>query len=253
MVNYSNKKAVITGGTTGIGLGVARALVERGAEVLVTGRSEASLEAARRELGARAHVVRADSGSMSDLELLGGEVERRLGVVDLVHLNVGYCKIEPFVEVTEASYDLTFATNTKAVFFGVKWLAPLVRDGGAFVFTTSVADELGYPGMSTYSGSKEAIRGFARVFAAELLPRKIRVNAVSPGFVRTPTMGIHGASAEEILAFQREGDALTPMGRNGTVEEIAAAVLFLGFEATFTTGQELVVDGGMTRIVRPHS
>ena len=114
-----------------------------------------------------------------------------------------------------------------------------------------IADAVGHPAMSVCSGTKAAILAFARVFAAELLPRNIRVNAVSPGFVKTPTMGIYGASPEEVAAFQREGDALTPMKRIATVDEVARAVLFLGFEATFTTGTELVLDGGLTTLVAP--
>src|SRR5690606_25875380 len=141
--------------------------------------------------------------------------------------------------------------NTRGLFFAVQRLAPLVREGGAFVFTTSVADAVGSPGMSVYSGAKAAVLAFARAFAAELLPRRIRVNCVSPGFVKTPTMGVYGAKPEEIEAFAREGDAVTPMKRIASVEEIARAVLFLGFEATFTTGAELVVDGGLTTVVAP--
>lgn len=253
MSKYSNRRAVVTGGTSGIGLGTVKALLAEGAEVLLTGRSEQTNKAVGRELGSRAHVVRSDSASMADIDALGGAVERTLGTVDLVFLNAGYCKIEPFAEVDEAVYDHTFAVNTKAIYFTVKRLAPLVRDGGAFVFTTSVADTVGAPGMSVYSGTKAAIVGFARVFAAELLPRRIRVNAVSPGFIKTPTMGIHGATPEEVAAFEREGDIETPMKRIGTPDEVARAVLFLGFEATFTTGAELVLDGGLTALSLPHS
>lgn len=250
-MKYANKSAVISGGSTGIGFGVAKALVGHGARVLITGRDERALEAARRELGERAQARRSDAGRLGDIEALALEVERSFGMVDLVLLNAGYCKVEPFSEVSEATYDQTFAVNTKGVFFAAQRLAPLVADGGAFVFTTSVADAVGYPGMSVYSGSKAAILAFARVLAAELLPRNIRVNALSPGFVDTPTMGLYGASPEERAAFRREGDALTPMKRMATLEEAARAALFLAFEATFTTGSELLIDGGLTTLVAP--
>ena len=137
--------------------------------------------------------------------------------------------------------------NTKGAYFTVQRLAPLVREGGSFVFITSVADESGAPSLSIYSGSKAALRSFARVLAAELAPRRIRVNAVSPGFIKTPTM-VYGASEEEVAAFEKEGAQITPMKRIGSADEVARAALFLGFEATFTTGAELPVDGGLNQL-----
>lgn len=248
---HSGKKAVVTGGTTGMGLAIVKALLDEGAEVLLTGRNEKNLEAARRELGPRAHVVRSDTASLTDIAALSERVRGELGWIDALFINAGFSKLTPFEQVTEAEYDLTFATNTRGPYFTVQRLAPLVRDGGSLVFTTSVADEVGYPGMSAYSGSKAALRSFAQVFAAELLPRRIRVNAVSPGFIKTPTMGVHGASAEELAAFEREGHLVTPMKRIGTAEEVARAAMFLAFDATFSTGVELQVDGGLTRISLP--
>jgi NAD(P)-dependent dehydrogenase (short-subunit alcohol dehydrogenase family) len=167
-----------------------------------------------------------------------------------VLVNAGYSKLEPFDRVTEASYDRQFAVNAKGAFFTVQRLGPLVRDGGAFVFTTSVANKTGNPGMSVYSGAKAALWSFAQTFAAELLPRGIRVNAVSPGFIKTPTMGVD-ASDEERATFEQAGNALTPMGRNGSPEEVARAALFLAFDATFTTGVELPVDGGIAQGLAP--
>jgi NAD(P)-dependent dehydrogenase (short-subunit alcohol dehydrogenase family) len=162
----------------------------------------------------------------------------------------GPSKLEPFERVTEATYDRQFGVNAKGAYFTVQRLAPLVRYGGAIVFTTSVANEMGAPGMSVYSGAKAALQSFTRSFAAELLPQGIRVNAVSPGFIRTPTMGVE-ASDEERAAFAEEGDRLTPMGRNGSPEEVARAALFLAFDATFTTGIELPVDGGIAQGLTP--
>ncbi|MBZ4399833.1 SDR family oxidoreductase [Myxococcus sp. MISCRS1] len=247
MGRYSGKKVVVTGGTAGIGLAAVKALLAEGAEVLLTGRGEQGLEAARKELGPRAHVVRSDTASLRDIDALATHVKQTLGAVDFVLVNAGFAKLVPFEQVTEAVYDETFGINTKGAFFTAQRLAPLVRDGGAFVFTTSVADETGAPGMSVYSGSKAAVRSFVRVLGAELVARGIRVNAVSPGFTRTPTLGVTGATPQEVEAFEQEGLHLTPMKRIADAEEVARAALFLGLEATFTTGAELPVDGGLSQ------
>lgn len=251
MSKLTGKKAVITGGTAGIGLGLAKALLEQGAEVLVTGSSQESVDTARRALGERAHVLRSDTAQLDAISALASEVEARLGKLHAVFVNAGWCRIAPFVEVSESEYERTFAINTKGAFFTVQRLAPLMRDGGAFVFTTSVADEVGYPGMSVYSGAKAAVRSFAQVFAAELAPRAIRCNAISPGFVDTPSMGIPEASHDEARAFAQEGRQLTPLKRIATIDEVARAALFLAFDATFITGVELVIDGGLTKLIAP--
>ncbi|GAO04025.1 SDR family oxidoreductase [Anaeromyxobacter sp. PSR-1] len=248
MERFNGRKAVVTGGTAGIGLAIARALLEDGAEVLVTGSTEQGLQAARRELGPRARVVRSDTSKLADIAALGALVERELGRIHAAFVNAGFSKLTPFDRVTEEEYDRTFAVNTKGAYFTAQRLAPLVHDGGAFVFTTSVADELGVPSLSAYSGAKAAVRSFVRTFATELLPRGIRVNAVSPGFTATPTLGVTGASKEEVAAFEKEGNELTPMGRIGSPGEVARAALFLAFDATFTTGAELPVDGGLSQL-----
>lgn len=244
---YAGKQAVVVGGTTGMGLAMVRLLLDGGAEVLLSGRNEQNLEAAQREFGPRAHVVRSDATSMADIDALVALVGEKLGRADAVFINVGIAELAPFDQVTEASYDRQFAVNTKGAFFTVQRLAPRVRDGGAFVFTT-VTDGTGTPTMSVYSGTKAALRSFAKVFAAELLPRGIRVNTVAPGFIDTPTMGIAGASAEERAELMKMGDAITPMKRHGTPAEVARAALFLAFDATFTTGAELPVDGGIAQV-----
>jgi NAD(P)-dependent dehydrogenase (short-subunit alcohol dehydrogenase family) len=185
---------------------------------------ETNRTSTRRALGPRAHVVRSDTASLADIDALGALVEEQLGQVDFVFINAGISELEPFDQVTEASYDRQFNINTKGAFFTVQRLAPLVREGGSFVFTT-VADGTGTPGMSVYSGSKAALRSFAQVFAAELLPRGIRVNAVGPGFIKTPTMGVAGISEDDRAAFEKLGNEVTPMKRNGTVDEVARAAV----------------------------
>ncbi|MFE2757498.1 SDR family oxidoreductase [Actinosynnema sp. NPDC059335] len=245
MSRFAGKKAVISGGTHGMGLAVAKALLAGGAEVLITGREGKNLEAAREELGERAHVVACDVTDVAQLRAVGDVVKEKLGQVDFVHVNAGYAKLEPLEAVTEEVFDRTFGVNTKGAFFTTQVLAPLVKDGGAIVFTTSIANNGGTAGMSVYAGAKAAVRSFVQVFAAELVGRGIRVNAVSPGFIDTPSMGVD-ASAQERQEFSELGDQITPMKRHGSPEEVAAAVLYLGFDATFTTGHELVADGGLS-------
>jgi len=251
MTRYAGKRAVITGGTMGMGLAIAEHLRDGGAEVLVTGTNERNLASARERLGGRGHVVRSDTSVLSDLRCLARQVEQTLGSIDALFINAGVAALMPFEHVTEADYDRTFAINTRGAFFAVQLLAPRIRDGGAIVFTTSIANETGYPGMSVYAGSKAALRAFAQGFAAELLPRNIRVNALSPGFIKTSTMGIAGASAAELRTFESEGRAVTPMKRIGTVDEVAQAALFLAFDATFSNGIELLIDGGLSTLTVP--
>jgi NAD(P)-dependent dehydrogenase (short-subunit alcohol dehydrogenase family) len=228
---YAGRTAVILGGTHGMGEATAALLRAEGAYVLVTGR--------------RAGDVHVDLTRLADLDALAAAVRARLGRVDLLHVNAGYAQLEPYDAVTEASYDRTFAVNAKGAFFAVQRLAPLVRDGGAIVFTSSVADQGGTADMVVYGAAKAAARSLAAGFAAALVPRGIRVNAVSPGFIDTPSYGIEGIGDADRAAFHAVGDAITPMGRHGTADEVARAVAFLAFEATFTTGARLPVDGGL--------
>lgn len=245
MTDYTGKKAVITGGTHGMGLAIAKALLRQGAEVLVTGRNPKNIEAAEAELGPHAHVVRSDAGSLADIDLLGKTVEEKLGSINHLFINAGTAIIEPFALVTEATFDQQFHVNTKGAFFAAQRLAPLVEDGGSIVFTSSVADAGGTPGMAVYSGSKAALFSFTQVIASELLPRNIRVNAVSPGFIDTPSMGVPGLTDEEKAGFSALGDQITPMKRHGGADEVARAALYLAVDATFTTGTKLPVDGGL--------
>ncbi|SDF64920.1 NAD(P)-dependent dehydrogenase, short-chain alcohol dehydrogenase family [Lentzea fradiae] len=238
-MRYRGKKAVVTGGTHGMGRATVEALLAEGVEVLLTGRTTEKA----RDLDA--HAVAFDAADLDDVVRLKGEVASKLGEVDLVFINVGFATLTPFDQATAAEYDRTFDVNTKGAFFTAQHLAPLVREGGSIVFTTSVATVLGSPGMSVYAGAKAAVRAFARGFAAELAARDVRVNVVSPGFIDTPSMGVTGVPREVLEEFKEEGDRITPLRRHGTMDEVAKAVLFLAFEATFTTGAELAVDGGL--------
>jgi NAD(P)-dependent dehydrogenase (short-subunit alcohol dehydrogenase family) len=238
------KRAVVTGGTIGMGLAIVRALTDRGAEVLFTGRSERRLADAHTALNTPlAHPVRSDVTDMADLAALAEQASAILGGIDYLFVNQGIAEFQTLDEVTEESWDRIFDVNTKGSFFTVQRLSPLIVEGGSIVFTTVSNDEI-FPGLSAYSGAKEAVAAFTKVLAAELLPRRIRVNAVAPGFILTPTMGVAELTADQRAEFIEQGNAATPMGRGGTVEEIAAAALYLAVDATFTTGVELPVDGG---------
>lgn len=248
MARFDGKTAVITGGTSGIGLVTARQLVEAGARVLVTGRTPAAIEAARKELGDRAVVVASDTSSISDLEALARTARTELGAIDLLFVNAGIARFGAFDVVTESAYDEIQNINTRGAFFAVQKLAPVIRDGGSVVLNTSVVDELGMPTTAVYAASKAALRSFARTLAAELLPRGIRVNAVSPGPIATGIVGKLGLPKETVSAIEEQLRTSNPMKRFGRSEEVARAVLFLGFDATFTTGAELPVDGGVTQL-----
>ncbi|MET9626650.1 SDR family oxidoreductase [Lentzea sp. NPDC006480] len=238
-MKYLGKRAVVTGGTHGMGRAVVDKLVDGGAEVLLTGRTVEKAE------GVKAHAIASDAANLHDIATLKAEVAQRLRDIDLLFINVGFSTLTPFDTTSEADYDRTFDVNTKGAFFTAQHLAPLIKPGGSIVFTTSVAVNLGSPGLSVYAGAKAAVRAFSRGLAAELAPENIRVNVVSPGFVDTPSMGVTGVPQEVLRQFKEQGDRATPLKRHGTMNEVADAVLFLAFDATFTTGSELAVDGGL--------
>ncbi|MBB5977289.1 NAD(P)-dependent dehydrogenase (short-subunit alcohol dehydrogenase family) [Kribbella solani] len=180
---------------------------------------------------------------MTDLATLAKQASDTLSGIDYLFVTQGIAEFQTLEEVTEESWDRIFSVNTKGSFFTVQQLAPLIAEGGSIVFTTVSNDEI-FPGLSACSGAKEAVAAFAKVLAAELLPRGIRVNAVAPGFILTPTMGVAELTTDQRAEFIEQGNASTPMGRGGTVEEIASAALYLAVDATFATGIELPVDGG---------
>ena len=248
MKSYEAKRAVIIGGTSGMGLATARMLLDGGARVLVTGRSEAGLESARKELGENAIVVASDARSLTDIDALASRVKDAFDTFDLLFVNAGFSIPTPLGSVTEVVYDEMFNLNAKGPFFAVQKLAPLIDRGGAVVLTTSVANVEGLSGQATYGAAKAALRSFARVLAAELLPREIRVNAVSPGPIDTPILDKVFPDKNVAAQVREKTVGMIPMKRFGTSDEIAKAVLFLAFDATFTTGVELPVDGGWSQL-----
>jgi NAD(P)-dependent dehydrogenase (short-subunit alcohol dehydrogenase family) len=247
MDKYRDKNVVITGGGSGMGFAMARLLVDGGARVLITGRSQATLDAARERLGENAVTVRGDVAVLPDLDALADRVKGEFGTIDALFVNAGIVRGTPLESTTEEVYDELFAINVKGAFFTVQKLAPLLNAGAGVVLTTSVANVVGIPATSVYSAGKAALRSMARTFAADLLPRGIRVNAISPGPIDTGILG-NGMTEEEAARFIAERVADNPMRRLGTPDEIAKAAAFLAFDATYTTGAELAVDGGVTQL-----
>ena len=193
-------------------------------------------------------MVSSDARSLTDIDVLASRAKAEFDTIDLLFINAGFSTFAPLESMTEAVYDDMFNLNAKGPFFAVQKLAPLITRGGSVVFTTSTANIKGMPMIAAYGGAKAALRSFARTFAAELLPRGIRVNAVSPGPTETPIIG--KAFPDKDVAAQLMGQMTeaVPMKRFGTAEEQAKAVLFLAFDATFTTGAEFPVDGGWSQL-----
>jgi NAD(P)-dependent dehydrogenase (short-subunit alcohol dehydrogenase family) len=248
MERYEAKRAVIIGGTSGIGLATAKMLLDEGARVLVTGRSQAGLESAQKELGNGGIVVSSDARSLTDIDALATRVKAEFDTFDLLFVNAGLGLFAPLANTTETIFDEMFNLNAKGPFFAVQKLSPLMNQGGAVVLTTSTANIKGMPLIAAYGGAKAALRSFARTFAAELLPRGIRVNAVSPGPTETPIIGKAFPDKDVAAQLMAQMTEAIPMKRFGTAEEQAKAVLFLAFDATFTTGAEFPVDGGWSQL-----
>ncbi|NEA85590.1 SDR family oxidoreductase [Streptomyces sp. SID7958] len=247
MSEYSGKNVVITGGSSGIGLATAGLLAEGGARVVITGRSQAALDAALERLGPRVSAVRSDVSSLAQLDVLAARVGEELGSVDALFVNAGITRPTPLESTSEEVFDESFAINVKGAFFTVQKLAPLLSTGAGVVLTTSAANAVGLLGTSVYAAGKAALRSMARSLSTELLPRGIRVNAVSPGPVDTGILE-RTMAMEEAREFKEARMAENPMGRFGTPEEIARAAAFLAFDATYSTGIELVTDGGATQL-----
>ena len=247
MNRYEGKTAVVTGGSSGIGLAVATLLARGGARVAVTGRSASKLDAVRDRLGGNGLAVRGDVASAPDLDTLADRVRSAFGRVDALFVNAGVAALTPFATTTEQRFDEIFATNVKGAFFTVQKLAPLLGENAGVVLTTSVADTVGILDSSVYAASKAALRSLARSLSRELLPRGIRVNAISPGPVDTGVLETT-MSRDEAERFVAQRVAENPMRRFGTPEEVAVAAAFLAFDATYTAGVELAVDGGATQL-----
>jgi len=231
-----------------MGLATAKMLLDGGARVLLTGLSKAGLESAQKELGKGALMVSSDARSLTDIDALASRVKAEFDTFDLLSVSAGFSTRAPLENLTEAVYDEMFNLNAKGALFALQKLAPLINRGGSVVLTTSIANVKGMPGNLAYGAAKAALRSFARTLAAELLPRDIRVNAVSPGPIDTPILGKAFPDKDAVAQIREKMTGMVPMNRWGKSEEIAKAVLYLAFDATFTTGAELPVDGGWSQL-----
>ena len=250
MSRLDGKVALITGGTTGIGLATAQLFVQEGAKVAITGQNQERLDQASKTLGGEVLAIVADTRSLTDLDIAFTQIKERWGKLDILFVNAGIAKFSPLLDVNESFIDEMLDINFKGALFAVQKAVPLMGENSSIVFNTSINNRMGMPNSGIYAASKAALRSLVRVLAAELVERGIRVNAVSPGPITTPLhtkLGISQAQAEQ---FAGKLQQVIPMKRFGEAEEVAKAVLFLASDdASFVLGEELVVDGGWTQLV----
>ncbi|RYF07079.1 MAG: SDR family oxidoreductase [Oxalobacteraceae bacterium] len=243
MAGMTGKVALVVGGAKGIGLATARALAENGASVMLTGRRQHEVSTAAESIGPSAQGIAADAASQADLEHVVREAQRLHGRIDALVLNAGLSEPATLPEETAEHFDRHFAVNVRGAMFGIQASLPLLSEGASVVLVGSIADAMGVTPFSTYAASKAALRSYARSWAAELAPRRIRVNVVAPGPTDTDMMAAVSDEMRQMLI------APIPLGRMARVDEVAAAAVFLLSDAaSFVTGAELCVDGGMRQV-----
>src|SRR5258708_2181502 len=243
------KVALITGGNSGIGLATAKRFVNEGAYVFITGRRKEELNAAVKEIGRNVTAVQGDVSNLADLDRLFAQIKKEKGKIDIVFANAGVAKYTPLGEITEEFYDSIFDINVKGVLFTVQKALPLLRDGASIILNASIVASKGFSSNSVYSATKAAVRSFARTWTTDLKDRRIRVNAVSPGPIDTPGLNELLASSETGNQRKKMISNGMPLGRLGTPDEIAKAVVFLASDdSSYITGTELFVDGGFAQV-----
>ena len=246
-MRLASKTALITGGNSGIGLATARLFVKEGARVAITGRNQATLDAAASELGPNALAIVADATDIAATEAAVAQAVKAFGKLDVVFANAGIPGNTPIGGTTLAAFESVLRTNITAVFFTVQAAAPYLNDCASIILNGSVISVLGNPGYAAYAASKAGVRAMARVMASELSPRRIRVNVVSPGAARTPIWNGAAPNAEAFAALDKRISRSIPLGRLGEPEEIARTVLFLASDdASNIQAAEIFVDGGST-------
>ncbi len=250
MTKLTEKVAVITGGSTGIGLATAKTFIEEGARVIITGRTKETLDAAAAEINNdRLTAIQSDSSKLSEISALAETLKKDFGKIDILIANAGIAWLAPLAQSDEAFFDAHFNTNVKGLFFTIQKLEPLMTGGGSIVLTASAVVHKGFENMSVYSATKGAVRNFARTLSAELAPKGIRVNVVSPGPIETPLFNKMGLTEQEMAGMAEGFSQMVPMKRFGTGEEIAKAILFLASDdSSYVLGEELLVDGGVANI-----
>lgn len=246
MGRLADKYTLITGGTTGIGLATAQEFIAEGAHVAVTGRNPDTLADAKRILGDNAWVIPADAGDIAAQKQLAETIAARWPRLDAIFINAGDVTHGEIEAWDEAKWDRLMAINLKGPFFLIQALLPLLNNPSSVILCGSVSARIGLPASSVYAASKAGLLSLARTLSAELLPRGIRVNGLSPGPVETPALGKLGLDAEALRAMQEEIIKLVPLGRMGTVRELAKAALYLASDdSSYTVGTDLLVDGGV--------
>ena len=249
MGKLEGKIGLVTGGTSGIGLAAAKRFVDEGAYVFITGRRERELTTAVKEIGRSVTGVQSDVSKLDDLDRLFAQIKQEKDRLDVVFANAGIAKYARLGTITEDSYDSIFNINVKGVVFTVQKALPLLPDGASIVLNSSIVGSKGLSSNSVYSATKAAIRSFARTWTTDLKDRHIRVNAISPGSIDTPGLGDLLASSETGEERKKMIEKLTPVGRLGTPDEVAKAVVFLASdESSYVTGIELFVDGGFAQV-----
>jgi len=249
MGKLDGKIALVTGGNSGIGLATAKRFVEEGAYVFITGRRQANLDEAVKQIGRNVTGVQGDVAKLADLDRLFEQIKREKGRLDIVFANAGTAKFASFGNIDEEHFDSIFGTNVKGVLFSVQKALPLMPDGASVILNASIVGSKGLPANTVYSATKAAVRSFARTWTTDLKARRIRVNTISPGPIETE--GIRALMASSATGQDRIKaiTSLVPMGRLGTPDEIAKAVVFLASDdSSFVTGIELFVDGGLAQV-----
>jgi NAD(P)-dependent dehydrogenase (short-subunit alcohol dehydrogenase family) len=249
MARLDGKIALVTGGSSGIGLATARRFVEEGAFVYITGRRQGELDKAVASIGRNIAAVRADISDDHDLDRLFAQIRAEKDKIDVLVANAGFFELQPLGAITAENFDKTFGINARGTLFTVQKALPLMRAGGSIILVSSIASVKGLPAHDTYSATKAAIRSYARSWTAELKGRNIRVNTLSPGPVETPIIDTYDTLNEGADKVRAQFTSLIPLSRMGRPEEIASAALFLASnESSFVAGIDLVVDGGLTAV-----
>ena len=249
MNRLKGKRALITGGTSGIGLATARQFLSEGARVAVTGTNPASLHVASQELGPQALIVASNAGDIGAQQVLAKSVGEAFGQLDILVVNAGIAEMRPLEKWDEGGFDRSFAINFKGPFFLIQALLPLFANPASIVLTTSINAHIGMPNTSIYGASKAALLSLARTLSGELIPRGIRLNAVSPGPIATALYDKLGLAKVDLQAMSDALKNQIPARRFGNSGEIAQAIVFLASdEAAFTVGSELVIDGGLSNL-----